>query len=156
SLVQVATGRPVGAVATFFQHQVRAAQVYGGNGKGGLLKRVQGTFFSTDVFAMFLLFCALWLIGVTRSVKVRAVSTTMLVCGVLIALTFSRGVWLAALVTVSLLLITFVRRGLLRSTRVVAFFTVLVVVAGLAFVLAAGTVFARLSSQQVASSAQTR
>src|SRR5262245_39924962 len=77
--VQVVTGRPVGAVATFFQHQVRAAQVYGGKGKGGLLKRVQGTFFSTDVFAMFLLFCALWLIGVSRSVKVRAVTITVVV-----------------------------------------------------------------------------
>jgi len=80
----------------------------------------------------------------------------MIVTGVLIALTFSRGVWGAALVTVSLLMIAFVRRRELRLSRVVQFFTVLLVVGGLAFVLAAGTVFARLSSQQVASSAQTR
>ena len=56
------------------------------------LKRVQGTFFSTDVFAMFLLYVVLWLVAVTRTVKSRFVMFAMLGSGVLIALTFSRGV----------------------------------------------------------------
>src|SRR5579862_8441585 len=88
---QFVTGRPVGAIATVFQHQVRSAQVYSGNGGGGLLKRVQGTFFSTDVFAMFLLFVLLWFIAVTRTVKDRLVTLVMLGCPVLIGMTFSRG-----------------------------------------------------------------
>ena len=102
SAAQLVTGRPVGAVATFFQHEVRSAQVYSGKGGGSLLKRVQGTFFSTDVFAMFLLYVVLWLVAVTRTVKSRFVMLTLLGSGVLIAVTFSRGVWLATLLTVPL------------------------------------------------------
>ncbi|HEX4491496.1 MAG TPA: O-antigen ligase family protein [Acidimicrobiia bacterium] len=154
--VQVLTGRAVGAVATFFQKQVRTSQVYGGNGGGGLFKRVQGTFFSTDVFAMFLLYNAIWLIGVTRSVKGRLIAWSLGLCGVLIALTFSRGVWATSLVVVPLILLTFVRRRLMRLSRLLGFFLVLIVVAGLAFVLAAGTIFARLQATQVSTSAQTR
>jgi O-antigen ligase len=154
--IQLVTGRPIGAVATFFQHEVRSAQVFSGKGGGSLLKRVQATFFSTDVFAMFLLFVALWLVGVSRTVKSRFVTVTMLGCGVLIALTFSRGVWLATLVTVPLLMIAFIRRRQLALSRLIALSTALLVVVALAFVFAAGTVFARVSSSQVARSAQTR
>jgi hypothetical protein len=68
SMIQLVTGRPIGAVATFFQHEVASSQVYGGKGVGSLIKRVQGTFWSTDVFAMWLLFVTLWLVGVTRTV----------------------------------------------------------------------------------------
>jgi O-antigen ligase len=156
SAAQFVTGRPVGAVATFFQHQVRSAQVYSGKGGGGLLKRVQGTFFSTDVFAMFLLYVVLWLVGVTRTVKNRFVVLTMLGSGLLIAATFSRGVWGATLVTVGLIMIVFIRRRQLAFKRLVAVGVVLVVAVAIAAVLAAGTIFARLSSSQVASSAQTR
>jgi O-antigen ligase len=154
--VQVLTGRAVGAVATFFQHQVRTSQVYGGNGGGGLFKRVQGTFFSTDVFSMFLLYCSLWLLGVTRSVRGRLIGGGLALCGVLIALTFSRGVWGTSLVVVPLIMIVFVRRRLMSLSRLLGFLLVLLVVAGLAFVLAAGTIFARLSATQVSTSAQTR
>jgi hypothetical protein len=155
-VAQVATGRPVGAVATFFQHEVRTAQVYGGKGGGALLKRVQGTFFSTDVFSMFLLYSALWFLGAARSVKARIVALALGLCGVLIALTFSRGVWGTSLLLVPLLMIVFVRRGQMRLSRLLGFLTVLVVVGGLAFVLAAGTIFARVSATQVSTSAQTR
>ena len=154
--IQLVTGRPVGAVATFFQHEVRSAQVFSGKGGGSLLKRVQATFFSTDVFAMFLLFVALWFVGVSRTVKSRFVTLTMLGCGVLIALTFSRGVWLATLVTVPLLMIALIRRRQLALSRLIALSTALLVVVALAFVFAAGTVFARVSSSQVSRSAQTR
>lgn len=156
SLAQIATGHPIGAVATFFQHQVRTAQVYGGKGGGGLFKRVQGTFFSTDVFSCFLLYSALWLLGVTRSVKLRPVAWTIGVCGVLIALTFSRGVWATSLVLIPAIMIVFVRRRQMLLTRVVAYFVTLIVVGGLAFVIAASTIFARVSATQVSSSAQTR
>ena len=156
SAAQFVTGRPVGAVATFFQHQVRSAQVYSGKGGGGLLKRVQGTFFSTDVFAMFLLFVTLWLVGVTRTVKSRFVMLTMLGCGVLIAMTFSRGVWASTLLTVSIIMVVFIRRRQLALSRLVGLGVVLFVAVAIAFVLAASTIFARLSSTQVASSAQTR
>jgi O-Antigen ligase len=156
SAAQFVTGRPVGAVATFFQHQVRSAQVYSGNGGGGLLKRVQGTFFSTDVFAMFLLYVVLWLIGVTRSVKSRFLVLTMLGSGVLIALTFSRGVWGATVLTVSLIMIVFIRRRQLKLSRLVALGVVGVAVIAVAFILAASTIFARLSATQVSTSAQTR
>jgi O-antigen ligase len=154
--LQVLTGRAVGAVATFFQHEVRTSQVYGGNGGGGLFKRVQGTFFSTDVFSMFLLYCALWLLGVTRSVRGRLVGWALALCGVLIALTFSRGVWGTSLVLVPLIMIVFVRRRLMSLSRFLGFVLVVVAVIGLAFVLAAGTIFARLTATQVSSSAQTR
>ncbi|MDQ1466216.1 MAG: hypothetical protein QOH10_631 [Actinomycetota bacterium] len=156
SAAQFVTGRPVGAVATFFQHQVRSAQVYSGKGGGGILKRVQGTFFSTDVFAMFLVYVLLWLIGVTRTVKNRFVMLTTLGCGVLIAMTFSRGVWATTLLTVPLIMIVFIRRGQLKLSRLIALVSVLVVAVAIAFVLAAGTIFARLSSSQVSTSAQTR
>jgi O-antigen ligase len=156
SAAQFVTGRPVGAVATFFQHEVRSAQVFSGKGGGALLKRVQGTFFSTDVFAMFLLFVTLWLVGITRTVKNRFVTITLMGCGVLIALTFSRGVWASTLVTVSLAMIVFIRRRQLKFSRLVTLGVVLFVAVGLAFVLAAGTIFARLSSSQVATSAETR
>jgi O-antigen ligase len=156
SAAQFVTGRPVGAIATLFQHQVRSAQVFSGKGGGALLKRVQGTFFSTDVFAMFLLFVTLWLVGITRTVKNRFVTLTLMGSGVLIALTFSRGVWAATLVTLSLAMIVFIRRRQLAFSRLVTLGVVLFVAVGLAFVLAAGTIFARLSSSQVASSAATR
>jgi O-antigen ligase len=156
SAAQFVTGRPVGAVATFFQHQVRSAQVYSGKGGGGLLKRVQGTFFSTDVFAMFLLYVVLWFVAVTRSVKSRFVVFAMLGSGVLIALTFSRGVWASTLLTVSLMMIVFIRRRQLKLSRLVGLVTVLFVAVAIAFVLAAGTIFARLSSEQVSTAAQTR
>jgi O-antigen ligase len=153
---QFATGRPVGAVATFFQHQVRSAQVYNGKGGGGLLKRAQGTFFSTDVFAMFLLYVVLFFIGVTRTVKTRFVITMMLVSVVLIGVTFSRGVWTATLLTVTSMMVVFVRRKQLKLSRLLGLASVLVAVVALAFVLAASTVFARLSSQQVQTAATTR
>ncbi len=156
SAAQFATGRPVGAVATFFQHQVRSAQVYSGKGGGGLLKRVQGTFFSTDVFAMFLLYVVLWLAAVTRTVKSRFVVYTMLGSGVLIAMTFSRGVWGATLVTVSLIMVVFIRRRQLKLSRLVGLGTVLVAAVAIAFILAASTIFARLNATQVSTSAQTR
>jgi O-antigen ligase len=156
SAAQFVTGRPVGAVATFFQHEVRSAQVYSGKGGGSLLKRAQGTFFSTDVFAMVLLFAVLWLVAATRTVKSRFVLLSLLVGGLLIAVTFSRGVWAATLVTLSLMMIVFIRRRQLALSRFVTFVTVLVVAVALAFVFAAGTVFARLSTSQVTSAAQTR
>jgi hypothetical protein len=156
SAAQFATGRPVGAVATFFQHQVRSAQVYSGKGGGSLLKRAQGTFFSTDVFAMFLLYVVLWLLAVTRVFKNRFVLLSLLGSGLLIAVTFSRGVWATALLTVSLMMIVFVRRRQLALSRLVSLGVVLVVAVALAFVLASGTIFARLSNSQVASAAATR
>jgi len=156
SAAQVATGRPVGAIATLFQHQVRSAQVYSGSGGGSLAKRVQGTFFSTDVFAMFLLYVTLWLIAVTRTVKDRFVTLTMLGTGVLIALTFSRGVWGTTLLTVPLIMIVFIRRRQLKLSRLIMFSSGLFVVVAIAFVVAASTIFARLSATQVSTSAQTR
>jgi O-antigen ligase len=153
---QFVTGRPVGAVATLFQHQVRSAQVYSGKGGGGLLKRVQGTFFSTDVFAMFLLYVLLWFVAVTRAVKSRFVVVVMLGCGILIGMTFSRGVWGATLVVVPLIMIVFIRRRELKLSRLVALSAVFVFVVAVAFVLAASTIFARLSATQVSTSAQTR
>jgi O-antigen ligase len=156
SAAQFVTGRPVGAVATLFQHQVRSAQVYSGNGGGGLLKRVQGTFFSTDVFAMFLLYVLLWFVAVTRTVKNTFVILVMLGCGVLIAMTFSRGVWGTTLVTVPLIMLVFIRRGQLRLSRLVGMSVLLVLAVAVAFLLAASTIFARLSATQVSTSAQTR
>jgi O-antigen ligase len=156
SAAQFATGRPIGAVATFFQHQVRSAQVYSGSGGGGLLKRVQGTFFSTDVFAMFLLYVLLWLIAVTRTVKSMFVILVMIGCGVLIGMTFSRGVWGTTLVTVPLIMMVFIRRHQMKLTRLISMIAVFVFVVTLAFVIAASTIFARLSATQVSTSAQTR
>jgi hypothetical protein len=156
SAAQLVTGRPVGAVATFFQHEVRSAQVFSGKGGGSLLKRLQGTFFSTDVFAMFLLYVVLWLVGVTRTVKNRFVMLAMLGSGALIALTFSRGVWVATLVTVPILMVVFIRRRQLALSRLIMLTSTLVVVVAVAFVFAAATLFARLSSQQIAESANTR
>ncbi len=156
SAVQFATGRPVGAVATLFQHQVRSAQVYSGKGGGGILKRVQGTFFSTDVFAMFLLYVVIWFVAVTRTVEKRLVTLAMLGSGVLIALTFSRGVWGSSLLLVPWMMMIFIRRRQLRLSRLISFFSVLVVAVAITFVLAAGTFFARLSTSQVSTSAQTR
>jgi O-antigen ligase len=156
SAVQFATGRQIGAVATFFQHQVRSAQVYSGKGGGGLLKRVQGTFFSTDVFAMFLLYVVLWLIGVTRSVKNKWVVLTMLGSVVLIGMTFSRGVWGAALLTIGLIMIVFIRRGQMKFSRLVSVWVTLLVAVAIALLLASSTIFARLSTSQVSTSAQTR
>ena len=156
SAIQLVTGRPIGAVATFFQHEVRSAQVYSGKGGGSLVKRVQGTFFSTDVFAMFLLYAALWLVGVTRTVKNRFVTSMMLATGVLLAFTFSRGVWLATLVTVPMIMIVFIRRRQLAFSRLVMMATALCLAVAIGFAFAAATLFARLSSEQVASSAQTR
>ena len=156
SAAQFVTGRPIGAVATFFQHQVRSAQVYSGKGGGGLVKRVQATFFSTDVFAMFLLYVLLWLIGVTRSVKNKLVTLVMLGSGVLIGMTFSRGVWGTTLVTVPLIMIVFIRRRQMPLSRLVTMVAVLVFGVTLAFVIAASTIFARLSATQVSTSAQTR
>jgi O-antigen ligase len=105
---------------------------------------------------MFLLYCSLWLLGVTRSVKVRLVSLGLGLCGVLIALTFSRGVWGTSLFVVPLIMIVFVRRRQMQLTRLLGFIMVLLVVGGLGFVLAAGTIFARVSATQVSTSAQTR
>jgi O-antigen ligase len=156
SAAQFATGRPVGAIATFFQHEVRSAQVYSGNGGGGLLKRVQGTFFSTDVFAMFLLYALLWFVGVTRTVKSKFVILVMLGAGALIAMTFSRGVWGTTLLTVPLMMIVFIRRHELRLSRLVTMSALVVLAAALAFLIAAGTIFARLSASQVSTAAQTR
>ncbi|MDQ1450018.1 MAG: O-Antigen ligase [Actinomycetota bacterium] len=156
SAMQLVTGRPIGAVATFFQHEVRSAQVYSGKGGGSLVKRVQGTFFSTDVFAMFLLYTALWLVGVSRTVKSRFVTMAMLGTGVLIALTFSRGVWLATLLTIPPIMIVFIRRRQLSFSRLIMLATALCVVVAIGFIFAAATLFARLSSSQVASSAKTR
>jgi O-antigen ligase len=156
SVLQLVTGRPVGAVATFFQHEVRSAQVFSGKGGGSLLKRVQGTFFSTDVFAMFLLYVVLWLVGVTRTVKNRFVVLMMLASGVLIATTFARGVWIATLLTVPLIMIVFIRRRQLALSRLIMLTSALVLAIAVAVVFAAGTIFARLSSSQLASSAQTR
>jgi hypothetical protein len=156
SMIQLVTGRPIGAVATFFQHEVRSAQVYGGKGGGSLVKRVQGTFFSTDVFAMFLLYVSLWLVGVTRTVKNRFVTSMMIVTGVLIAFTFSRGVWLSTLITIPLIMIVFIRRRQLKFSRLIMFATALTLAIAIGFIFAAATLFARLSSQQVANSAKTR
>lgn len=156
SAAQFVTGRPVGAVATFFQHQVRSAQVYSGSGGGGLLKRVQGTFFSTDVFAMFLLYVLLWFVAVTRTVKNRFIVLVMLGCGILIGMTFSRGVWGTTLLTVPLIMIVFIRRRQMPLTRLITMVAVLVFSVTLAFVIAASTIFARLSATQVSTSAQTR
>jgi O-antigen ligase len=156
SAVQLATGRPIGAVATFFQHEVRSAQVYSGHGGGSLVKRVQGTFFSTDVFAMFLLYVTLWLVGVTRTVKSRFVTGMMLGAGVLIAFTFSRGVWLATLVTIPAIMIVFIRRRQLALSRLIMLTIALSLAIAIGFVFAAATLFARLSTSQVSTSAQTR
>ena len=93
--------------------------MYSGKGGGGLLKRVQGTFFSTDVFAMFLLYVLLWYVAVTRSVKNRLVTLVMLGCPILIGMTFSRGVWGATLLTVPLIMIVFIRRRQMLLTRLI-------------------------------------
>jgi O-antigen ligase len=156
SAAQFVTGRPVGAVATFFQHQVRSAQVYSNSGGGGLLKRVQGTFFSTDVFAMFLLYVLLWFVAVTRTVKNNFIVLVMLGCGILIGMTFSRGVWGTMLLTVPLIMIVFIRRRQMLLTRLITMVAVFVFGVTFAFVLAASTIFARLSATQVSTSAQTR
>jgi hypothetical protein len=156
SAIQLVTGRPIGAVATFFQHEVRSAQVYGGKGSGALVKRVQGTFFSTDVFAMFLLYVTLWLVGVTRTVKSRFVMSMMIATGVIIMFTFSRGAWLSTLITIPAIMIVFIRRKQLAPSRLIMFATALILAIALGVLFFAATLFARLSSEQVANSAQTR
>jgi O-antigen ligase len=156
SAAQFVTGRPVGAVATFFQHTVRSAQVYSGTGGGGIVKRVQGTFFSTDVFAMFLLYVLLWFVAVTRTVKSKFIVLVMLGCGILVGMTFSRGVWATTLLTVPLIMIVFIRRRQMPLSRLVTMTAVFVFAVTLAFVIAASTIFARLSATQVSTSAQTR
>jgi O-antigen ligase len=156
SAAQFKTGTSVGALAQYFQHGVRQAQVYSGSGGGGLLKRVQGTFFSTDEFAQFLLYVLLFLIALTRVVKNNFVVLCMLGTGILIGLTFSRGVWGSTAVLVPLMMIVFIRRGQLKRSRLIALSITGVAVIVVAFVLAASTIFARLSATQVSSSAQTR
>jgi O-antigen ligase len=154
--VQFKTGTSFGALAQYFQHGVRQAQVYSGSGGGGLLKRVQGTFFSTDEFAQFLLYVLLFLLAVTRAVKNNFVVLCMIGVGILIGLTFSRGVWGSTAVLVPLMMIVFIRRGQLKRSRLIALSITGVVVLVVAFLVAASTIFARLSATQVSSSAQTR
>lgn len=156
SAAQFKTGTAVGALAQYFQHQVLQAQVYSGTGGGGLLKRVQGTFFSTDEFAEFLLIVLLFFAAVTRTIKNNFVVACMLITGILIAPTFSRGVWGSTAALIPLMMIVFIRRRQLKRSRLIALGITGVLVLGVAFLFAASTIFARLSATQVSTAAQTR
>src|SRR5258706_11511750 len=105
---------------------------------------------------MFLLYVMLWFAAVTRTVKSKFVVLVMIGCGVLIGMTFSRGVWGTTLVTVPLIMMVFIRRRQMKLTRLISMVAILVFAVTLAFVIAASTIFARLSATQVSTSAQTR
>jgi O-antigen ligase len=65
-------------------------------------------------------------------------------------------VWLATLLTVPLIMIVFIRRRQLALSRLITLGFALFFAVALAFVFAAGTIFARVSASQVSRSAQTR
>jgi O-antigen ligase len=153
---QFKTGTAVGALAQYFQHNVLQAQVYSGTGGGGLVKRVQGTFFSTDEFAQFLVIVLLFFAAVTRLIKNNFVVLCMIGTGILIGPTFSRGGWGITAALIPLMMIVFIRRGQLRRSRLIALSVTGVLVLGVAFLFAASTIFARLSATQVSTAAQTR
>lgn len=119
-LVQFATGSSLGALYRYFPDpNEKLGQVH--TGGTGILKRVQGPFYGSNINGQFMTYALVWLVATVHVERRRTTAGTVAVAvaAVAIVLTFSRGNWVIAPMAVLVVTMALARFRVVSYDRLV-------------------------------------